>query len=177
MGKYFIIYRIFRGSSAVERGTVNPQVGGSNPLPGARYRHFERSAFCYAKSRAQNMVKLRHALEASWDEKTSFQSVSDKDNPALGQCYPTSRVVQFFYPETEIVEGKVWTGNKFEKHFWNVLEANGHQYHIDFTWQQFPSGSIIKSWKTLDRNKLGDGPNTIKRVELLQRRVKNYLAQ
>ena len=28
----------FRGSSAVERGTVNPQVGGSNPLPGAMVR-------------------------------------------------------------------------------------------------------------------------------------------
>ncbi len=27
---------LFRGSSAVERGTVNPQVAGSNPARGAR---------------------------------------------------------------------------------------------------------------------------------------------
>lgn len=30
-----IINLLFRGSSAVERGTVNPQVAGSNPVPGA----------------------------------------------------------------------------------------------------------------------------------------------
>lgn len=69
-----------------------------------------------------DMVKLREALEASWDEKTSYLNVVERGNPALGQCYPSSRIVQIFFPDVEIVEGQVWTGISNEKHFWNVLK-------------------------------------------------------
>ena len=122
-----------------------------------------------------DLTQLREALEASWNEQTSFQAVSEPGNPALGQCYPTSRVVQFFFPATEIIEGQVWTGRGLEKHFWNLLDANGSRYHIDLTWQQFPNGSVVKSWKIRDRQTLGDGPKTIARVELLHNRVRGYL--
>lgn len=54
-----------------------------------------------------DLLKIREALEASWDEKTSYLAVKQEGNPALGQCYPTSRVVQHFFPETEIIKGKV----------------------------------------------------------------------
>ena len=100
-----------------------------------------------------------------------------KGNPAYGNCYPTSRVVQYFFPETEILKGKVWTGKKEEIHFWNLLVVNGNQYHIDLSWQQFPHGSVIKEYKILDRNKLGDGEETIKRIELLLSRVRQHLSQ
>jgi DNA-directed RNA polymerase subunit E'/Rpb7 len=123
-----------------------------------------------------DLIHLREALESSWDEKTSNQAISEKDNPALGQCYPTSRVIQFFFTETEIVEGEVWTGNNTEKHFWNILEVDGAQHHIDITWQQFPHGSVIKNWKLRDRQTLGDGQKTTYRVELLHKRVKKYLS-
>lgn len=121
------------------------------------------------------MVKLREALEASWDSKTSYKAASEVGNLALGQCYPTSRVIQFFFPKMEIIEGLVWTGNGIEKHFWNSLEVDGYQYHIDLTWQQFPSGSVVQSFEIRDRQTLGDSQKTIKRVELLHERVKNYL--
>jgi hypothetical protein len=123
-----------------------------------------------------DMATLREALEASWDEKTSYQAVTEKGNPTLGQCYPTSRVVQFFFSDTEIVEGEIWTGKNTEKHFWNLLKSGDSQYHIDLTWQQFPHGSVVKSWKVRDRETLGDGQKTIDRVELLHKRVKDYLA-
>lgn len=123
-----------------------------------------------------DLTLLREAIEASWDEKTSYNNVSEQGNPALGQCYPTSRIVQFFFPDTEIVEGEVWTGIDTEKHFWNSLKINDQQYHIDLTWQQFPHGSVVKSWKIRDREKLGDGQKTIDRVELLNERVRNYLS-
>ena len=126
-------------------------------------------------NQVMDMIKLREALEATWDEKTSYLNVSESGNPALGQCYPTSRVIQLFFPDTEIVEGEVWTGKSLEKHFWNLLKLNGFDYHIDFTWQQFPNGSIIKRWKVRDRHSLGDDQNTINRVETLHERVKNYV--
>src|SRR6478672_11656621 len=112
-----------------------------------------------------SMLELREALEASWDTATSYGGVSETGNPALGQCYPTSWVVQQFFSEVEIVEGEVWTGKTVEKHF-----------HIDFSWRQFPAGSAVRSFKIRDRETLGDGPATIKRRELLLERVTSYLA-
>jgi hypothetical protein len=123
-----------------------------------------------------NLLKLREALEASWNAATSYRGVSEAGNPALGQCYSTSRVVQHFFPNLEIVEGKVWTGKKVEKHFWNVLVSKGSQYHIDLTWQQFPPGSVIRGFKIRDRETLGDGPGTIERCDILRDRVASYLA-
>lgn len=123
------------------------------------------------------MHKLREALEASWKPDTAYLNVSEEGNPALGQCYPSSWVVQYYFPVTEIVEGQVWTGRKTEKHFWNVLNVNGIMYHIDFTWQQFPKGSTVQSFKIRDRTKLGDGPETVARIDLLLKRVEHYFKQ
>jgi len=121
-----------------------------------------------------SMVELREALEAVWNPDTAYLCVVEKGNPALGQCYPTSRIVQFYFPETEIVEGQVWTGKNLEKHFWNVLISDDEEYHIDFSWQQFPPGSSVRSYELRDRTTLGDGEETIKRVELLKSRVDAY---
>lgn len=122
-----------------------------------------------------DLLRLREALEASWDEKTSYLAVREKGNPALGQCYPTSRVVQQFFPETEIVKGKVWNGKEIEMHFWNVLKIKDDLYHIDLTWQQFPQGSKVREYIILDRNQLGDSEPTVKRCELLLERVNDYV--
>jgi hypothetical protein len=122
-----------------------------------------------------DLLKLREALEASWDEKTAYLAVKRDGNPALGQCYPTTWLIQQYFPETEIAKGTVWNGHEKETHFWNILESNGIQYHIDLTWQQFPPGSYVKEFKILDRNKLGDGPETIKRCALLRTRVEKYM--
>lgn len=127
------------------------------------------------KKKTIDLLRLREALEASWDEKTSYQAALRKGNPALGQCYPTSRVVQHFFPEMEIVKGKVWNGKETETHFWNGLMVNGTLYHIDLCWQQFPSGSSVSEFKILDRNALGDSAQTIKRCDLLRQRVTDYL--
>jgi hypothetical protein len=67
----------------------------------------------------QFMLRLCEALEASWD---------GSGNPACGQCYATSRVVQHYYPATEIIKGKVWTGEREEIHFWNGLPVGGACY-------------------------------------------------
>lgn len=122
-----------------------------------------------------DLLQLREALETSWDEKTSYLAVKEKGNPALGQCYPTSRVVQHFFPETEIVKGKVWNGKEIETHFWNILKVKDDLYHIDLTWQQFPYGSKVRKYTILDRNELDDSEPTVKRCELLLERVNAHL--
>ena len=123
-----------------------------------------------------DLQRLRDALTASWDAQTSYLGVCDLDNPALGQCYSTARVVQHFLPESEIADGEVWTGERLEHHFWNVVERNGTLHHIDLTWQQFPLGSRVRSFRIRDRHTLGDSPATVARVQILQRRVEHHLA-
>lgn len=122
-----------------------------------------------------DMVQLREALEKSWQPDTAYLKVAEKGNPALGQCYPTSRIVQFFFPEMEIVEGEVWTGKDIEKHFWNITIVGGKEYHFDFTWRQFPAGSSVRSYKVRNRETLGDDEETLRRIELLLGRVNNCL--
>ena len=64
-----------------------------------------------------DLLLIREALEASWDEQTSYLAVKKKGNPTLGQCYPTARVVQHFFPETEIIKGEIWNGKETENIF------------------------------------------------------------
>lgn len=85
--------------------------------------------------------------------------------------------MQFYFPETEIVEGEALTPKGAEKHFWNLLISNGAEYHIDFSWRQSPEGSSVKDYKVRDRESLGDSPETIARVKLLMERVKERLAE
>lgn len=118
-----------------------------------------------------DLASLAAALQASWDHRTAYQGVVQPGNPALGQCYPTSRVVQYFYPEFEIACGEVWTGSGTECHFWNVRGDGEDAEWIDLSWQQFPPGSVVTRFRLLDRRMLGDSPPTVERCALLLRRV------
>jgi hypothetical protein len=122
-----------------------------------------------------DLLLLREALEASWDAKTSYASAIQEGNPAFGQCYPSSWVVNFFYPELVIVKGRVWTGASLEDHFWNVRTVDTTIYHIDFTWQQFPSHSVVRDFRELTGDELHDSASTVTRCALLKRRVLRYI--
>ena len=121
------------------------------------------------------MLCLREALAASWDKRTAYLEVEHAGNPALGQCYPTSRVVQHYYPETEIIKGKVWTGETTDVHFWNGLRVGNDWYHIDLSWQQFAGSSIIQEFVIVERQELNDSEATMQRCALLLKRVDAYL--
>ena len=121
------------------------------------------------------MLRLREALAASWDRRTAYLGVEQAGNAALGQCYPTSIVLQHFYPETGIIKGTVDTGKTIEIHFWNGIRAGNDLYHIDLTWQQFPKGSIVQEFSFIDRQDLKDGEATQQRCALLLIRVNEYL--
>lgn len=123
------------------------------------------------------MLSLRHAVESSWQPDTAYHQVEEAGNPALGQCYVTARVVQYYFPDTEIVEGEVVGDRGIDKHFWNVIKHNDNEVHIDWTWRQFPAGSVVTQWKIRDRTTLNDSQPTIERVERLLERVKQALGE
>ena len=83
--------------------------------------------------------------------------------------------MQCFFPDLDIAEGIVWTGESSESHFWNVLTENDVAYHVDLTWQQFPGGSQVTSFHILDRNSVRDSQETVQRCDRLERRVRAYL--
>ncbi len=120
---------------------------------------------------------LARALEASWDHETAYQGVTRPGNPAYGQCYPTSRIVQWFYPQYEIAKGEVWTGSGIEHHFWNVCGVGADAAWLDLSWSQFPPGSVVRHFTLLDRDKLGDSAGTVERCALLLRRVLSHLTR
>lgn len=121
------------------------------------------------------MAELRRALEASWDKSTAYLGAHQQGNPSLGQCYPTSRVLQTYFPALEVIEGVVWNGKETEKHFWNLLSVDGIEYHLDMTWQQFPAGSYVQSWNVRDRQSFNDSQPTVERIQLLHDRVAEFL--
>jgi hypothetical protein len=117
------------------------------------------------------LLQLKFALEASWDARTAYRGAHQPGNLALGQCYPTSRVVQWFFPELEIAAGEVDTGSGLQAHFWNINPKCNPAKHVDLTWLQFAQGSTVARFDTLDRHALNDSPPTIVRCELLLARV------
>lgn len=82
---------------------------GAAQSPESASAQYARSALTMLRN-PDFMLRLREALAASWNKRTAYLEVEQVGNPALGQCYPTSRVVQHYYPETEIIKGKVLTG-------------------------------------------------------------------
>jgi hypothetical protein len=125
----------------------------------------------YSALPSVSLAQLRWVLEASWGPDTAYRGVQQPDNPALGQCYPTSRVVQWFFPTLEIASGEVDTASGPEAHFWNVDPLCNPAKHVDLTWQQFAEGSKVAQFEILDRQALNDSPATVARCELLLARV------
>ena len=146
-------------------------MGGKRTLP-VPYR-----AMAISPLPAVSLPQLRLALEASWDRSTAYLGAYRVGNAALGQCYPTSRVVQWFFPQLEIASGEVDTGSTIEAHFWNIGPASQPAEHVDLTWHQFAKGSRVTRFTILDPHALNDSPPTLARCQLLLNRVLLRLAR
>ena len=123
-----------------------------------------------------SLQELRVAMEASWSPDTAYLGVCEPGNPALGQCYPTARVVQWFFPNLEIARGTVNTGLSLEAHFWNVDPTLWPAAYVDLSWQQFPPKATVEHFEILQREALVDSPGTVARCERLLRCVLRHLA-
>jgi hypothetical protein len=120
-----------------------------------------------------DLLRLREAIEVCWDNHTSYMGVAQPGNPAYGQCYPTSFVVQHYFPNTEILEGVVLAGSTEHTHFWNGLYVGDTWYHIDLTWQQFP---VVKRFTAFDRESSANAKIKSRRFALLLMRVEEILS-
>lgn len=60
-------------------------------------------------------------------------------------------------------------------HFWNGFQHVEGWHHIDLTWQQFPTGSIVRDYAVLDRLAQPDNQATSHRCALLLERVKSHI--
>jgi hypothetical protein len=118
---------------------------------------------------------LAEALAASWDARTAYLGVHVPGNPALGQCYPTARVVQWFYPAFEVAVGEVAAGDRVERHFWNIRGSGADAEWLDFSWMQFPPGARVTRFEMLDLQAVQDSPATQARCALLMERVLAHL--
>lgn len=126
---------------------------------------------CSSDFRLACPADLLAALEASWDRSTAYLGAFEPGNAARGQCYPTARVVQSFFPRFEIARGRVDTGSSIEAHFWNVDPRAAPPEHVDLTWSQFPAASKVVDYELLDRHALGDSPPTMLRCQVLLDRI------
>jgi hypothetical protein len=124
-----------------------------------------------------SLLALARSLRASWDELTAYQGKFDPANPSAGQCYPTSRVVEWFYPDYEVVRGEVLTQAGIEQHFWNVRVGSVDAQKIDLSWDQFPPASTIVRFEFLFSNAFADSAGTQGRCLLLLTRALRHLRQ
>ena len=129
----------------------------------------------FSDFRLTSPTDLLPALEASWDCSTAYAGASEPGNAALGQCYPTARVVQSFFPHYEIARGRVDTGSSMEAHYWNVDPHAAPPEHVDLTWSQFRSASKVFDYELLDRHAFGDSAPTVLRCDVLLQRVIAHL--
>jgi len=129
------------------------------------------------KGKRPALSALASALRASWDAQTAYQGRFNPENPAAGQCYPTARVVQWFYPDLEVVHGEVRTGTALERHFWNAPMGSGGAERVDLSWEQFPPGATIARFDFLRTGASADSQGTHARCLLLLRRVTRHLGQ
>ena len=122
-----------------------------------------------------SLPALASSLRGSWDALTAYAGNFDRANPAAGQCYPTSRVVEWFYPDYPVVRGEVITQLGIEHHFWNVRGGSQGTDTIDLSWEQFPPASTISWFDYLLSDASADSPGTQHRCHLLLMRVLYYL--
>lgn len=125
-----------------------------------------------------NINELEKILEKCWCRETIIQQAGWKeDNPALGQCVPTSLVVNDYFGGEIIWAMATLQEGKEISHYFNKIDEK----EIDLTRKQFPEGTIIpagiprtKGFKTT-RDYLLSSQNVVERYNLLKLKVEKFL--
>ena len=94
------------------------------------------------------MKNLAYYLRSAWSYKTSsVPEFWDFDNTALGQCVPTSLIVQDYFGGVIVRTVALLPDGTSDSHYFNELEIG----ELDLTRQQFPYGTIF-SERSTERN-------------------------
>lgn len=86
-------------------------------------------------------MTVKAALEASWDIETTYCVDNwERQDPAWGQC-AVSAVVTVTLFGGEYRKGWTTLPDGFRcRHYWAVVDGE----HVDFTWRQFPVGTVLR---------------------------------
>ena len=121
---------------------------------------------------------LQRAFEASWSADTAFHPTDySTENPARGQCVPTSLVAQD-YLGGDIQKLVTHFHGKRETHYRNILHDGSI---IDYTRSQYPTEQALEPatvefgrYHSVREKHLSDAA-TRQRYELLRKRVSEIL--
>lgn len=118
------------------------------------------------------------AIRSSWAADTAAEDDWPEDNPARGQCEPSS-FVAWRYLGGDLVLAKVLVdGEQTEHHYWNRIDGED----FDLTRQQFTNGEVIEEIRVLPSDFLADNlrtmkPDMLRRIELMSNRVSAILGE
>ena len=130
-----------------------------------------------------SLQQLTSALHESWPVEIGNAVVGDwtPENPARGQCIPSSLVVQDYFGG-DIVRYAVTAEGINETHYFNVLkdgtiiDTTGSQYKVPVSMIVKPIDLAKNSFQSVRERCLADD-DTRMRYELLQSRVESILKQ
>jgi hypothetical protein len=132
------------------------------------------------KDRIPSLSELTTALHKAWNAKTSvWDDDWPSDNPARGQCVPSSLVVQDYYGG-DLIRFAVRGEGISENHYCNLLEdgtlldTTRSQYAVPVTMQVYPVN--LAGYSSVREKRLDD-EETRTRYELLKSRVAAILDQ
>ena len=118
------------------------------------------------------------AVRSCWSAETSANDHWSGDNPAKGQCEPSS-FVAWRYLGGDLVVAKVLVdGEQVEHHYWNRIDGED----IDLTRAQFTNGEVIEVMRVLPSDFLAENmnemkPGMLRRIELMSRQVGSILGE
>jgi hypothetical protein len=95
------------------------------------------------ETRAVTLGALEDAIRGAWSLETSDEPEDwTPDNPAIGQCAVTARVVRDYLGGDFLVAGVVLEGRRVNRHAWNRLPSG---LTIDLTREQFRGGEFLEA--------------------------------
>jgi hypothetical protein len=120
---------------------------------------------------AVTLGALEDAIRGAWSLETSDEPEDwTPENPAVGQCAVTARVVRDYLGGDFLVAGVVLEGRRVNRHAWNRLPSG---LTIDLTREQFHAGEFLEAPAVEEHLLIDRNPE---RYDLLAARVRATLA-
>lgn len=119
-----------------------------------------------------------NAIRSSWAADTCAEGDWPEDNPAKGQCEPSSFVAWTYLGGDLVLARVLVNGDQVEHHYWNRVDGED----LDLTREQFTEGEVIEEIDLLPYTFLAENMHTMKpemlrRIELMSERVAAILGE
>ncbi len=118
------------------------------------------------------------AIRSSWSAETCAHETWGEDNPARGQCEPSSFVAWRYLGGDLVLASVLVDGEQVEHHYWNRIDGED----IDLTREQFVNGEVVEEIQVLPDEFLAANMSTMKpvmlrRISVLSERVASIVGE